>query len=364
MAETIHLTVQSQPPVSLTTEQARVIRAVSPTATVERIEGGAEVTITDHEQTTKAVIYDGPKGDPGEPGQPGSPGQPGQDGVSPTITVTDIPGGHRVTITDATGPHSFDVMDGEDGQGAVQSVNGQTGAVVLDAQDVGAYEKPAAGIPASDLAEGVIPDVPVQDVQVNGKSVVQDGVANVPVATGSRLGVVQGNPTGGTQVLADGRICTAPASEAEIKAGSSSYRPTAQNRNHIAAFYGMAKAAGDTSQRASSNGVGQYTESAKSAISEMLNGSVSVSGTTPTINALPGVRYVCGEVATLDITLPASGIVDVVFESGATPTVLTITPPSGVTVKWAGGFDPTALEANTVYEINVCDGLGVAGSWT
>lgn len=92
---------------------------------------------------------------------------------------------------------------------------------------------------------------------------------------------------------------------------------------------------------------------------------VSVSGTTPTINALPGIRYVCGEVSTLDIVTPASGIVDVVFASGSTPTVLTVTPPTGMTMKWANGFDPSALEADTVYEINVMDGcLGVAGSWT
>lgn len=90
----------------------------------------------------------------------------------------------------------------------------------------------------------------------------------------------------------------------------------------------------------------------------------TVTGTTPTITALPGVRYVCGEVATLDITLPASGVVDVVFESGSTPTVLTITPPSGVTLKWANGFDPTSLDADTTYEINICDGLGVAAQWT
>lgn len=91
---------------------------------------------------------------------------------------------------------------------------------------------------------------------------------------------------------------------------------------------------------------------------------VSVTGTTPSITALPGISYICGEVATLDITLPASGIVDVVFESGSTPTVLTITPPSGVTLKWANGFDPTTLDANTTYEINICNGLGVAGQWT
>lgn len=35
----------------------------------------------------------------------------GKDGVSPTIEVTDIQGGHRVTITDVNGTESFDVMD-------------------------------------------------------------------------------------------------------------------------------------------------------------------------------------------------------------------------------------------------------------
>ena len=37
----------------------------------------------------------------------------GEDGFSPTVEVTEISGGHRVTITDADGPHVFDVMDGE-----------------------------------------------------------------------------------------------------------------------------------------------------------------------------------------------------------------------------------------------------------
>ena len=42
-------------------------------------------------------------------------GQPGEDGYSPTVSVSDITGGHRITITDADGSHSFDVMDGADG---------------------------------------------------------------------------------------------------------------------------------------------------------------------------------------------------------------------------------------------------------
>ena len=39
--------------------------------------------------------------------------------------------------------------------GPVTSVNGKTGAVVLDAEDVGAYELPSSGIPKTDLASEV-----------------------------------------------------------------------------------------------------------------------------------------------------------------------------------------------------------------
>ena len=98
-----------------------------------------------------------------------------------------------------------------------------------------------------------------------------------------------------------------------------------------------------------------------------INPVVTVSGTTPAITALPGVRYICGEVSTLAVTVPASGCVDIVFESGSTPTVLTVTSAkSGVTaIKWANGFDPSSLDANTTYEVNILDGeFGVACAWT
>lgn len=91
---------------------------------------------------------------------------------------------------------------------------------------------------------------------------------------------------------------------------------------------------------------------------------IQVEGSTPTIVCEDNHRYICGEVLSLNITLPDSGLIDVVFESGSTPTVLTITPPTGQTIKWANEFDPSALEANTIYEINIMDGLGVAVSWS
>ena len=57
-------------------------------------------------------------GAPGAPGWPGPKGEPGQDGTSPTVAVSDIQGGHLVTITDASGDHTFTVLDGKDGQGS------------------------------------------------------------------------------------------------------------------------------------------------------------------------------------------------------------------------------------------------------
>lgn len=209
-----------------------------------------------------------------------------------------------------------------------------------------------------------IPSAPVQDVQVNGVSVLDaQGMANVPVASANNLGAVKVGLNNGTQII-NGVVTLATATSTEIKSGNSSYKALNPGKTADITFYGLAKAAGDTTQSQSSNAVGMYTESAKSAISQMLNAPETVSGSTPSITAKAGVQYVCGEVSTLDIILPASGIVDVVFTSGSTPTVLTVTPPTGVTVKWANGFDQTALEANTTYEIRILNGqFATATAW-
>lgn len=44
----------------------------------------------------------------------GSGGGSGSDGFSPIVNITEIEGGHRVTITDAEGTKTFDVLDGKD----------------------------------------------------------------------------------------------------------------------------------------------------------------------------------------------------------------------------------------------------------
>lgn len=82
--------------------------------------------------------------------------------------ATDIP----TKVSDLTNDSGF--VDAEDAADAapVQSVNGKTGAVVLSASDVGAgtYSKPSGGIPASDLASGVIPTVPTKTSDLTNDS--------------------------------------------------------------------------------------------------------------------------------------------------------------------------------------------------
>lgn len=73
-----------------------------------------------------------------------TPGADGEDGVSPTITVTEITGGHRITITDANGAQSFEVMDGEDGaDGSGGDGSGDMLKSVYDADNDGTVDNAA-----------------------------------------------------------------------------------------------------------------------------------------------------------------------------------------------------------------------------
>lgn len=72
------------------------------------------VTLTDGTEHNLGNIR-GEKGEQGVQGEKGADGANGNDGFSPTVEVTNITDGHKVTITDKNGAKSFDVKDGKDG---------------------------------------------------------------------------------------------------------------------------------------------------------------------------------------------------------------------------------------------------------
>lgn len=129
----------------------------------------------------QVAVSQGPQGDPGPTGPAAGFG-------TPTATVGSGTGTPSVTVT-ASGPDTakvfafaFDNLKGDPGTGAVSSVNGQTGAVVLDADDVGAlpdtYTAPVSSVnsktgavtlTASDV--GALPDTYTAPVSsVNSKT--------------------------------------------------------------------------------------------------------------------------------------------------------------------------------------------------
>lgn len=178
---------------------------------------------------TGATGATGPQGPKGDTGDTGPAGATGPAGISPTVTVTDITGGHRITITDADGAHSFDVLNGE------------------------------------------TPTVPVQDVQVNSTSILDaQGVADIPFAGIGKLGVVKVEGLGVAVNQSTGELYVSKASDSAVKAGTTRYMPIVPDTQHASSFYGLAKAAGDSTQSASANAVGTYTDEAKAAIQQML----------------------------------------------------------------------------------------------
>lgn len=82
---------------------------------------------------------------------PPTQGENGTDGVSPTIEVTAIDGGHRITITDVNGTREIDIMNGVDGY------TPQKGVDYFTEDDISDIAKKAA-----DLIE--LPEVTIDQV--------------------------------------------------------------------------------------------------------------------------------------------------------------------------------------------------------
>ena len=152
---------------------------------------------------------------------------------------------------------------------------------------------------AADKAEiaGLV-ETAVDDVQINGTSIVQNNIAKIPVA-GENLGAVKIGATQGWYGLKtnnEGNIFIEKAASSTVKNGSESYQPIVPATQHEAAFYGLAKAAGHD-EKSSTLPVGQYSDDAKAAIKTMLdvqdNMVVKVTGT----GAIRSVDHTFAEIA-------------------------------------------------------------------
>lgn len=228
----------------------------SPTVTVTDITGGHRITVTDATGTKTFNVMDGTPGAQGVDGGYYTPvvtqviagsmhiafapsndsmpvippveiplpaGEDGEDGVSPTVSVTDITGGHRVTITDADGTKTFDVMDGEDGSGSGGSVDiddtlTQSGKAA-DAKVVGDALKLKFGIDGGDISKINVTssltvdseiDIDFNDNQLKG---VGDPVENGDAVNKKTLDQAIAGVAAGSTMIPDG-YCSTPAATA------------------------------------------------------------------------------------------------------------------------------------------------------
>lgn len=130
-------------------------------------------------------------------------GEDGADGVSPTVTVTPIGGGHRVTITDADGSESFDVLDGakgdtgDTGTGIASIVLNADYTLTINYTDGNSYTTPvpirgaegAQGVPGvdgRDGSDGVSPVITTALIEGGTRITVTDaqGVHTIDVMNG------------------------------------------------------------------------------------------------------------------------------------------------------------------------------------
>lgn len=362
---------------------------ISPTANVSKSGGVATITITDKNGTTSVTVSDGQNG---QDGSPGTDGQDGADGVTFTPAVSNEgviswtnDGGRTnpqsVNIrgpkgdTGDTGPQGDDYVltaaDKAEIAGAVfepqpftvtvlnsgQAIRYNTGGLYkssaynasdfVDLSGVYAIRYKRTKTTASSSAIGIAFYDSSKDYADSGVQVVLDqetfgytGLYDVLVPDGAAY--VRFTMIADTQTYGDFEAYAIPRRMWELE------------HKQDALTFDSAPTSGSTNPVTSG---GVYTALQAKADPVTVE---TVSGTDPVIVGADNHRYVCGTVDTLTLTPPSSGIVDVVFTSGTTPTVLSV--PSGI--KWPDWFDPTALDASVTYEINIMDGLGAVGKWT
>ena len=97
----------------------------------------------------------------------------------------------------------------------------------------------------------------------------QGGVVKVQNVHGLKV------TSGQTAWFNNGILQIDKATDAKVKAGTDTYMPIVPANQKNSVFYGLAAAAGDTTQKSSNNAVGNYTDTAKTKIKTMLGAASS-----------------------------------------------------------------------------------------
>ena len=386
----------------------------SPTITITTITGGHRVTITDaeHPSGQSFDVLNGSKGDPGD------------DGYSPAVTITSITGGHRVTITDEDHPsgQSFDVLNGSKGDpgntgapGVIQSVNGKSAAsVTLDAGDLGyddteTYSSDTVGAELSSLNSHLSVLEPAATSSDVGKALKVKTVSGGKVTeyeygdTGGATFIVTLTPTSldysGTmdktvaeiyaahqagqtiiyRVLAgvDEYIdveCTMVFSNDDDYPSFNAFIIDDGNNVLIEAATGATNDGTTATYFTTIYPLGCDTQMSDSSTNPVQNRVIKayvdaagtygmnvvkdLSSTDITLAAQAETRYIYGELASLTVSsLPSEGLVDILFTSGTTATVVSL--PN--TVKMPSWF---SVGASMTVEISILDGVyGSVQTW-
>lgn len=115
-------------------------------------------------------------------------GTPGKDGISPTVEVTEIEGGHKVSVTDKNGTQDFEVMDGEDGKGiSYIQVDGNGNLIIYYSDNSSNNLGKVVGKDGEDGADGVSPTISVSDITGGHRITIVDknGTKTIDVMNGS-----------------------------------------------------------------------------------------------------------------------------------------------------------------------------------
>lgn len=200
-------------------------------------------------------------------------GAKGETGTTPDLTIGTVTTGAPGTSASAT-------ITGTDEDPVLNLTipRGDTGTVNVDSELSTTSTNPVQNKVITNVTTQLSEDITdlqdaldgkVDDVQINGTSVITDGVANIPIANSNAFGAVKVGGTG-VSINSAGVLAVVTANDNQIKAGTNYLSYLVPQKQHSSVFYGLAKAASDTTQSASSNPVGTYTDAAKVAIQKML----------------------------------------------------------------------------------------------